>query len=90
MSAALKNAYPLDDPTTGNWTDRDNAVERRWTRLGGRPIQQADPLARLLGFRTDGVRAACERARQNGRMLKVVRYVQTPEHEAAAQSRPWN
>lgn len=68
-----------------DWMDRDNANNRRWTRLGERPVRQADPLARLLGFRTDGVRAATELARQNGRIPRVVRYLQTPEREADAQ-----
>ncbi|MEV7525865.1 hypothetical protein [Streptomyces sp. NPDC091371] len=68
-----------------DWMDRDSTVRREWTSLGQRPVRQADPLARLLGFRTDGVRAAGEVARQNGRMLKVVRYVQAPECEADAQ-----
>ncbi|WP_329317305.1 hypothetical protein OG723_43995 (plasmid) [Streptomyces sp. NBC_01278] len=67
-----------------DWMDRDNATERRWTRLGARPVRQADPLTRLLRFRTDGVRAAGELARQNGRIPRIVRYLHGP-HEANAQ-----
>ncbi|MFG2986226.1 hypothetical protein ACGFYQ_34080 [Streptomyces sp. NPDC048258] len=70
----------LDD-----WMDRDNANQRRWTPLAESSVRQADPLARLWGVRTDGVRAAWEQARQNGRMLRVVRYVHAAEHEAGAQ-----
>ncbi|MFF5809747.1 hypothetical protein [Streptomyces sp. NPDC012746] len=86
------------DPQTYDWMDRDNALRRRWTSLGDVPVRQADPLARLLGFRTDEVRVAGEIARQSGRRLRVVRYVQTAEHEAGthlaalslvAQSRRW-
>ncbi|MGP3690864.1 recombinase family protein [Streptomyces sp. IBSNAI002] len=75
----------LTEPQNTDWMDRDNAIARQWTRLGARPVRQADPLARLVGFRTDGVRAASELARQNGRSLRVVRYLHTPEHEAGAQ-----
>ncbi|MBT2402018.1 MULTISPECIES: hypothetical protein [unclassified Streptomyces] len=78
MTAMTK--LELDD-----WMDRDNAVQRHWAGVGTPPARQSDPLARLLGFRTDGVRAAGEVARQNGRKLRVVRYVQAPEHEAGPQ-----
>lgn len=67
------------------WMDRDNAIQRRWTGLGEGPVRQADPLSRLWGVRTDGVRAAGDLARRNGRMLRVVRYVQAPQHEAGPQ-----
>ncbi|WP_405496365.1 hypothetical protein [Streptomyces sp. NBC_00096] len=69
----------------GNWMDRDIEVERRWTRLGGRPIQRACPLARLLGLRKDGVRAAGELTRQTARSLPAVRYLYAPAQEAGAQ-----
>ncbi|MFK0252961.1 hypothetical protein [Streptomyces sp. NPDC090445] len=55
-----------------------------WTEPGQEPVRQADPLSRLWGVRTDGVRAAAALARQNGRVLRVVRYVQAPQHEADA------
>ncbi|WP_158781228.1 recombinase family protein [Streptomyces sp. NRRL S-237] len=72
-------------PQNTDWMDRDNAIERQWSRLGARPVRQADPLARLVGFRTDGVRAGGELARQNGRIPRVVRYLHTPLQEAGAQ-----
>lgn len=76
----------LTEPQNTDRTDPDNATAHRWTRSGARPDEPADPLARLVGFRMDGVRAAGELARQNGRMLRVVRYLRTPEDEVGAQS----
>ncbi|KPI29313.1 hypothetical protein OV450_7278 [Actinobacteria bacterium OV450] len=73
------------EPQHNNWMDRDNAVLRRWSSRGEQPVWETDPLPRLLGFRTDGVRGAEVGARQRQRTLKVVRYVQTPTFEAAAQ-----
>lgn len=86
------------EPQSTDWMDRDNANRRQWEPAGATPVRQADPLARLWGVRTDGVRAASDVARQNGRLLKVVRYVQAPERESnsqfevlelVAQSRHW-
>ncbi|WP_449480509.1 hypothetical protein [Streptomyces avidinii] len=65
--------------------DRDIAIERRWTRLGGRPIQRACPLATLLGLRKDAVRAAGELTRQTARNLPAVHYLYAPAQEAGAQ-----
>ncbi|WP_328965711.1 hypothetical protein [Streptomyces virginiae] len=56
-----------------DWMDRDNAVQRQ------RPVLQADPAVRLLGFRTDGVRVVSALAWQYGRRLKVVRRPETTD-----------
>lgn len=72
-------------PAVPDRRERDNNLQRQWSPLVNRSIQQADPLYRLWGVRTGGVRAASSIARQNGRMLKVVRYVQAPEREAGPQ-----
>ncbi|MEU9146584.1 recombinase family protein [Streptomyces sp. NPDC048349] len=68
----------------GDWTDRNNAEQRR-VSLDARPAGRSDPLERLRALRTGGVRRAGERAGYNGRMLRVVCYVQAPRQEADAQ-----
>ncbi|MFD0352910.1 hypothetical protein ACFVHW_04060 [Streptomyces sp. NPDC127110] len=68
-----------------DWMERDNVAGRTWHGLSGEPFHRASPLARLARVRTDGVRAAGDLARKNGRMLRVVRYVRTSVHEVAAQ-----
>lgn len=67
-----------------DWMDRDSAVQRLWSRSREQPGRRADPVKRLRAIRTDGVRAAGALARQNGRQLRVIRYVQAPENEAGA------
>ncbi|MFE3608352.1 hypothetical protein [Streptomyces goshikiensis] len=69
-----------------DWMDRDNSRSRRTAELEGRPIEQVDPLLRLRRYRSEGVRAARERARQKGRALRVACYAQGPVNASAALS----
>ncbi|MFF3675944.1 hypothetical protein ACFYYS_18470 [Streptomyces sp. NPDC002120] len=62
-----------------DWMDRANVVQRQWTGLGGRPALQADPVVRLLGIRTDGVRVASALAWQDGRSIRAVRHPETTD-----------